>query len=159
MTTEQIRYHIALAGTDVKTVADELQAELVDLIALALNAKQAHWNVAGPNFRSAHLQLDEIIEDLRQWSDTVAERLSTIGVLPDGRAATVAATAALAEMPAGEIRDSDAVRLFSDYLREFAARSRERAANAAADPVSQALIQDIIGGAEKHQWMLRAQTK
>lgn len=159
MTTTHTPYDIALPESELKTVAAQLQAELVDLIGLALIAKQAHWNVAGPNFRPVHLQLDEIIEDLRNWSDTVAERLSTIGILPDGRPGTVAGTATLGEMPAGEIRDDDAIRLFSDYLREFAARSRERAEHSVADPVSQAILQEVIGGVEKHQWMLRAQTR
>lgn len=159
MTTATRKSDIALSESDLKTVAGELQAELAELIDLSLSAKQAHWNVVGPNFRSVHLQLDEILADLREWSDTVAERLSTIGILPDGRSGTVARSTGLTEMPAGEIKDSDAVHMFADFLRDFAARSRERAERSAADPVSQNILQDIIGGAEQHQWMLRTQSK
>lgn len=159
MTTATTKHNIALSDSDLQTVASELQAELAELIDLSLNAKQAHWNVVGPNFRSVHLQLDEILADLREWSDTVAERLSTIGILPDGRSATVARTTGLSEMPAGEIKDSATVELFAGYLREFAARSRERAANASADPVSQDILHTIIAGTEQHQWMLRTQSK
>jgi hypothetical protein len=43
-------------------LAASLQAVLVDLIELHLQAKQAHWNVVGRNFRDLHLQLDEIAD-------------------------------------------------------------------------------------------------
>ena len=35
-----------------KTVGEALQGSLVDLIDLSLLAKQVHWNVIGPRFRS-----------------------------------------------------------------------------------------------------------
>ena len=38
-----------------------LNARLADSIDLALLTKQAHWNIVGRNFRSLHLQLDELI--------------------------------------------------------------------------------------------------
>ena len=43
-------------------VAAALQQALVDLTALSLQGKQAHWNIEGPGFRSLHLHLDEIID-------------------------------------------------------------------------------------------------
>ena len=51
-----------------------LQNNLVNLIDLTLSLKQAHWNVTGANFRSVHLQLDEIIDTVRNASDEIAER-------------------------------------------------------------------------------------
>ena len=68
-----------------------LQDNLTNLIDLALLMKQAHWNVVGPNFRSIHLQLDEIIDSVRAGSDEVAERIVTLGIPADGRVSTIAA--------------------------------------------------------------------
>ena len=79
-----------LSGETNDEVTTLLQHNLVNLIDLALLMKQAHWNVVGPNFRSIHLHLDEIIEAVRAGSDEVAERVTTLGVAPDGRAQTVA---------------------------------------------------------------------
>src|SRR5687768_1817481 len=79
-----------LSDADLTTVSEALQGALVDLIDLSLVAKQVHWNVVGPRFRSVHLQLDEVVDIARTHSDTVAERASALGVSPDGRAATVA---------------------------------------------------------------------
>ena len=57
-----------------------LQKNLVNMIDLALLLKQAHWNVLGQNFRSIHLQLDEIIASVRAASsDEIAERITTLG--------------------------------------------------------------------------------
>src|ERR1700704_509431 len=72
-----------------------LQKVLVDLIELHLQAKQAHWNVVGTNFRDLHLQLDEIVDIAREASDTIAERMRAIDAMPDGRSDTVTATTTL----------------------------------------------------------------
>ncbi|HEX2297396.1 MAG TPA: ferritin-like domain-containing protein, partial [Pseudonocardiaceae bacterium] len=63
-----------LPEADRTSTGAVLQATLVDLIDLSLIAKQAHWNVVGSNFRSAHLQLDELVATARQYVDEVAER-------------------------------------------------------------------------------------
>ena len=46
---------------DIKATGEVLQGALVDLLDLSLIAKQAHWNILGPRFRSIHLQLDEVV--------------------------------------------------------------------------------------------------
>ena len=56
-------------------LAANLQAVLVDLIALDLVGKQAHWNIVGPNFRDLHLNLDELVHVAREGSDDIAERM------------------------------------------------------------------------------------
>src|ERR1700733_5465492 len=62
-----------------------MQSVLVDLVELSLQGKQAHWNVVGKNFRDLHLQLDEIVEAARIFSDEVAERLRAMHAIVDGR--------------------------------------------------------------------------
>ncbi len=63
-----------LSDANLKTVSERCRVLLVDLVDLALVAKQIHWNVVGPRFRSVHLQLDELVGTARTHSDTVAER-------------------------------------------------------------------------------------
>src|SRR5882757_11029086 len=95
-----------LSDADLKTVSEALQGALVDLVDLSLVAKQIHWNVVGPRFRSVHLQLDEVVDTARLHSDTVAERASTLGVSPDGRAATVASSSGIGSAPEGWVKDT-----------------------------------------------------
>ena len=71
-------------------VALRLQDSLVELIDLALHAKQAHWNVVGPSFRPLHTEFDEITDIARLAADAVAERLAALDVSPDGTPAAVA---------------------------------------------------------------------
>jgi starvation-inducible DNA-binding protein len=107
--------------------AAALQASLVELIDLSLQAKHYHWNVTGQDFRGVHLQLDEITDQVRLWYDEVAERLATLDVAPDGRLATLAATSPLPAAGEGWQRDVDAVTAMRDRLTDIAARIEHRA--------------------------------
>jgi len=64
-------------GRDAFNMAVELSPDIV-LLDLSLLAKQVHWNVVGPRFRSVHLQLDDVVTTARQHSDTVAERAAAL---------------------------------------------------------------------------------
>ncbi len=147
-----------LSDSDLKTVSEALQGALVDLVDLSLVAKQIHWNVVGPRFRSVHLQLDEVVDTARLHSDTVAERASTLGVSPDGRAATVAQTSGIGAVHEGWVKDVDAVRALVDALGAVITRMRERInATGDADPVSQDIFIGITADLEKHHWMFQAE--
>ncbi len=146
------------AVSDREAVAEELRALLVDLIDLALQAKQAHWNVVGPFFRPLHEQFDELATDAREWSDIAAERLTAIGVSPDGRAGTVAKETTLEALPAGPISDRDAVALITTRLASVAERTRAGMDRIGPlDAASQDFVIEILQGLEKHLWMLRVQ--
>ncbi|MFI6877063.1 Dps family protein [Streptomyces sp. NPDC050400] len=146
-----------LSDADLKTVSEALQGALVDLVDLSLVAKQVHWTVVGPRFRSVHLQLDEVVDTARLHSDTVAERASTLGVPPDGRAKTVAATSGVGAVPDGWVEDGDAVGALVDALGAVITRMRERIeATGEADPVSQDIFIAVTADLEKHHWMFQA---
>ncbi|GGV08176.1 DNA starvation/stationary phase protection protein [Streptomyces spectabilis] len=147
-----------LPDDDLKTVSEALQGALVDLVDLSLVAKQIHWNVVGPRFRSIHLQLDEVVDTARLHSDTVAERASTLGVSPDGRAATVADSSGIAAVPEGWVKDTDAVGTLVAALGAVITRMRERVNSTGdADPVSQDIFIGITADLEKHHWMFQAE--
>ncbi|HWU08561.1 MAG TPA: DNA starvation/stationary phase protection protein [Streptomyces sp.] len=149
----------ALSDGDRKIVGDALQGALVDLVDLSLVAKQVHWNVVGPRFRSVHLQLDEVVDTARQHSDTVAERASALGVNPDGRSRTLAKTTAIDSVPDGWIKDVDAVRVLVDALRVVIDRMRERIeATDEPDPISQDILITLTADLEKHAWMFQAES-
>lgn len=141
-----------------KPVGMALQGALTDLTDLSLLAKQAHWNLTGRNFRSLHLQLDEIVDLARTHMDVVAERAIAIGVNPDGRAATVAGQSRVPQIDAGYIADDKVVTAFSDILESIIGRFRERiAATDEPDPVTQDLLIAAAQELEKQHWMIQAQ--
>ncbi|MFJ6753380.1 MULTISPECIES: Dps family protein [unclassified Streptomyces] len=148
-----------LSDGDRTLVGNALQGALVDLVDLSLVAKQVHWNVVGPRFRSVHLQLDDVVVTARQHADTVAERASAISVSPDGRAVTVAKTSGISEVTDGWIKDGDAVRALVEALSAVIGRMRERiTATADPDPVSQDILIGLTAELEKHHWMFQAES-
>ncbi len=139
-------------------VATCLQPCLCDLIDLNLLLKQAHWNVVGPNFRSLHLQLDEILEDSREGMDEVAERMATIGVSPDGRSGTVAQTSTLKAYPEGFNKVDDSRKEVADAMVATIKSLRKAQADTADhDPVTEDLVIGVAAKLEKHLWMVQAQ--
>ncbi|MFJ4541332.1 Dps family protein [Streptomyces tibetensis] len=147
-----------LTDANLKTVSEALQGALVDLVDLSLVAKQIHWNVVGPRFRSVHLQLDEVVDTARRYSDTVAERAAALGISPDGRAATVAVGSGIGVTPEGWVDDTTAVSALVDALGAVIVRMRERVETTGEpDPVSQDIFIGITADLEKHHWMFQAE--
>jgi starvation-inducible DNA-binding protein len=136
--------------------AEHLQHTLVELIELSLQAKQAHWNVVGPTFKPVHEFLDELTGQYRDWYDGVAERMTAIGAAPDGRSATIASARSFDPLPAGALDATRLVRILEEHVTVFASRVRERADLVGGDLATQDLLIEILRGAEKQRWMLRA---
>jgi len=148
----------ALGAHERGEVGDQLQATLVELVDLSLIGKQLHWNVVGKDFRSLHLQLDELIDEWRELGDTVAERSVAIGHAPDGRSATVAAQSGIAAMPTGTIEDHEVVRLLTHALAEVCERIRGRLEKVGEiDPASEDVLIEALRALERQLWMVRAQ--
>jgi len=137
-----------------------LQAVLVDLLELAGQGKQAHWNVVGRNFRDTHRQLDEIIDDARAFSDTVAERMRALHLVPDGRSSTVASTTALPQFPAGEVSTDETIDLVTERL-EIVVKTMRGVHDAVdeEDPTSADVLHAVIERLEQFAWMVSAENR
>jgi starvation-inducible DNA-binding protein len=61
-----------------------LQERLVALSDLHLTLKHIHWNVVGPNFIAVHEMIDPQVEQVRAFTDSIAERIATLGGEPLG---------------------------------------------------------------------------
>ncbi|MDO5721563.1 MAG: DNA starvation/stationary phase protection protein [Actinomycetaceae bacterium] len=141
-------------------VGDALQQALVDLIALELQCKQAHWNIKGDRFRSLHLALDEVVALVRTDLDEVAERLATLGGNPDGRAATVARTKSIDDIDGGDLPVDKTYLQMAEKIQVVCDKMRQALPDVDdADPVSGDLLIGIIGGLEQQAWFLRAATQ
>ena len=141
-------------------LTDSLQAVLVDLIELSIQGKQAHWNVVGKNFRDTHLQLDEIIEAAREFSDTVAERMRSLHALPDGRSDTIAETTTLPEFPQGEIDTAEVVDLITERIDATVGTVRDVHDDVdEEDPTSADILHGVLERLEQLSWMVSAENR
>ena len=76
-----------------------LNARLADTIDLALQIKQAHWNVKGPSFIALHELFDRFHNEAEALYDDIAERITALGGIAYGTAATVAEKTSLPGYP------------------------------------------------------------
>lgn len=147
---------VAVEGRE--EIASALQEALVDLVALSLHGKQAHWHVTGRHFVPVHQELDAIVTDARDWADLVAERAVTLGVPVDGRPDTVARTATVEAFPEGFVDDDKVVAVVAGQVEGVVARMRARVRDLGErDLVTQDVVIEVLRGLEKHLWMLQAQ--
>jgi len=141
-------------------LADALQQVHVDLIELHVQGKQAHWNLVGKNFRDLHLQLDEIVEAARAFSDEVAERMRAIYITPDGRSGTVAAKTSLEQFPEGEVDTSDTVDLITQRMYAVTATLRDVHDTVdEEDPTTADVLHGVIERLEQLAWMVSSENR
>ncbi|MET0734817.1 MAG: DNA starvation/stationary phase protection protein [Microbacterium sp.] len=87
--------------TTAAATAQFLTPLVLGLQALAVNGKQAHWNVRGTNFIAIHELLDTLVSNAQASADLAAERIVALGLPVDARVATVASKTKDTAVPAG----------------------------------------------------------
>lgn len=135
-----------------------LQGWLPCLISSALRLKQAHWNLRGTCFKSVHEQLDEILVDVRDAVDDVAERIVTLGGAADGLPQTVSGCDPHEPFPDGLLTVEQATETICVDLSRNVQHGRMcLSILGEADPISEDLVIGVIAALEKHHWMLSSQ--
>lgn len=141
------------------SAAHSLQSLLPQLVALTLDAKQAHWNVTGPAFLPLHALTDELAADTRTWADRAAERAVALGSSVDARPSTVASSVTAA-LPAGWLSDQDVITGLAGRLAEVADAARQALPDLERwDAVAHDLVVEFLEGVEKYRWMLVAHNR
>jgi len=102
-----------------------LNQSLADAADLKSQAKQAHWNVKGPNFIALHELFDRVAAEIDTHVDDIAERITTLGGVAMGTVRLAAARSSLAEYP-HEISDGTAhVDALSSAIADFGKKMRK----------------------------------
>lgn len=91
----------SIAADTAAGVAQFLTPVVLDLQAVAVNGKQAHWHVRGGSFIGVHELLDSVIANAQGHADTAAERVVALGLPLDARLAAVAAKSSLPPLSDG----------------------------------------------------------
>lgn len=76
-----------------------LNDRLADLLDLHSHAKQAHWNVKGPNFVGLHELFDSVASAVTEAADDVAERAVALGGIANGTTAVTSKATHLQTYP------------------------------------------------------------
>ena len=149
---------IDLAKDKRKKLISILNQSLADAIDLKSQAKQAHWNVKGPNFIALHELFDQVATDLETHTDDLAERVTTLGGTAMGTVRTAAEISSLSQYPM-EITDGTAhVDALSTALADFGKKVRKNIEE--ADELGDADTADLYTGVsravDKLLWFVEA---
>jgi starvation-inducible DNA-binding protein len=140
------------------SVVELLNERLADVIDLELQAKQAHWNIKGPNFVGLHDLFDRVALLAREYADEIAERAVALGGVARG---TIEEIAGQSTLPAYPLLVDDwvtHVRSIQAALATFgrAARRGIDEAALANDADTEDLFTAISRGVDKMLWMVEA---
>ena len=142
----------AAAGT-----AQFLTPVVLGLQSLAVNGKQAHWNVRGTNFIAIHELLDTVVANAQGFADLAAERIVALGLPIDARVSTIAEKVPATTVPAGFAQWQDEITaIVADMDAVIADVQAAIDGLAETDLTSQDVAIAIKAGLEKDRWFLSA---
>jgi len=134
-----------------------LEARLTSLIDLQLTLKHIHWNVVGPNFIGVHEMLDPQVDAVREMTDTIAERIATLGGVPNGTPGAVAKSRDWTDYSLGRALVTEHLGALDHVYTGVNGSHRETIeAIADADPVSEDMLIAQLADLEQFQWFVRA---
>lgn len=135
-----------------------LNQRLADASDLKSQAKQAHWNVKGPNFIALHELFDKVATELDPIVDDIAERITTLGGTALGTVRVAAQASTLSEYPL-EITDGEShVDAFSTALADFGKKARTDidTTDALGDADTADLLTGVSRSIDKLLWFVEA---
>jgi starvation-inducible DNA-binding protein len=135
-----------------------LNGRLADAIDLGTQAKQAHWNVKGPNFIALHELFDQVAEHVEDHIDTLAERITALGGTANGTIAAVSRTTSLKPYPKDISEGAQHVDALSSAVADFGTKVRKAVDDSAraGDAGTSDLFTGISREIDKDLWFLEA---
>lgn len=144
------------SGSAEQTIAT-LDNRMVALLDLQLTLKHIHWNVVGPNFIGVHEMLDPQVEAIREMTDTLAERIATLGGVPLGTPQSIVERRTWDEYTIGKGLVSEHLGALDKVYNGINSDHRKAIhALAELDPVSEDMITSQLADLEQFQWFIRA---
>ncbi|BBK41085.1 DNA starvation/stationary phase protection protein [Allostella vacuolata] len=148
---------IDLAPDVREKIVTLLNARLADAIDLKLQAKQAHWNVKGPNFIAIHELFDAIAGRVDAQVDELAERVTALGGVAEGTLQAVSTKTTLPAYPV-TLGGGQHVARLADAIAVYgkAARAAIDEAAGLGDADTADLFTGISRAMDKDLWFLEA---
>jgi starvation-inducible DNA-binding protein len=147
-----------LSETVRQNVVTILNQQLVNLLDLQLQTKQAHWNVRGPHFIGLHELFDKINDEVREFVDEVAERVSALGGVALGTVQEVNSKTKLKAYDINAVSCRQHIELLSTALATTSDGTRKSvdALDEAGDKISSDLMTGITAGLDQKLWFVEA---
>jgi len=135
-----------------------LNQRLADSVDLKSQVKWAHWNVKGMHFIQVHELFDSVASHLDDQTDTLAERITTLGGVANG---TVRESAARSGLKEADLTAIDAASMLKFLVHNVAHHANAlRTAVQEADDLGDAITTDLFTTLtrelDKDLWFLEA---
>ncbi|AXV65887.1 MULTISPECIES: DNA starvation/stationary phase protection protein Dps [Pseudoalteromonas] len=147
-------------GVNNQSAADTiaiLDQRMVALIDLHLTLKHIHWNVVGPNFIGVHEMLDPQVSAVQEMTDTIAERIATMGGVPVGTPQSIVDRRNWKDYSIGKGLVTDHLSALDKVYNGVNKDHRQAIEKLAElDPVSEDMITGQLADLEQFQWFVRA---
>lgn len=148
------------------SIPEKARVELVALLNktlagttdLQIQLKHAHWNVKGMEFIALHKLFDELVEDVAEQVDVVAERITSLGGTALGTLQAAAAGTLLRPYPTDIFVGRDHIEHLAhnfSILGEHA-RNGMKLTEELADMASNDVYIDLARMLDKNLWFLEA---
>ncbi len=141
-----------------RSVSAILNERLADVLDLAMQAKQAHWNVKGPNFIALHELFDQVYAELLAATDDIAERVVALGGVAEGTVAAVAKQSHLPTYPLNIATGAEHIDALATSLAAFGKAVRRDIDRTAelGDADTADLFTGLSRALDKQLWFLEA---
>jgi starvation-inducible DNA-binding protein len=134
-----------------------LDNRMVALVDLALTLKHVHWNVVGPNFIGVHEMLDPQVDAVRQMTDTIAERIATLGGVPVGTPQSIADRRTWSDYSLGKAIVMEHLGALDVVYNGVNSDHRSAISELGdIDPISEDMLIGQLTDLEQFQWFIRA---
>jgi len=135
-----------------------LNSRLADALDLKSQAKQAHWNVKGMSFIALHELFDQVATEVETFSDTLAERITTLGGTALGTVRVAGQKSSLSEYPLEITDGADHVDALSTVLADFGKKVRKNIdeADDLGDADTVDIFTEVSRGIDKQLWFVEA---
>lgn len=156
--TRTFESSVNLSESTRRQVIEILNARLADTLDLKTQAKQAHWNIKGPEFFQLHELFDSVAGHLEEQVDTIAERVTALGGTALGTARIAAANSSLPEYDLGAVNGIEHVVALSARLAQAANQFRSDIdrTDELGDKATADLFTQLAREADKDLWFLEA---
>lgn len=149
---------IDLAAKTRKSSIALCNDHLADAIDLQCQCKQAHWNVKGPQFMQLHEFFDKLHDEAEEAVDVLAERVTALGGVAEGRVGKVARSSRLPTYPGNISNGKDHLSALADAFVRFGKSVRKAidTASKAGDAGTSDLFTELSRNNDKQLWFIEA---
>ena len=135
-----------------------LNQQLADTIDLYNNTKQAHWNVKSGTFFMLHELFDKLADDIENFVDVIAERVTALGGYAEGTTRAVAARSRIRDYPFAATSGEEHLRALIEGYTLYANETRKAIDTSSdlGDLDTADVFTEVSRAVDKSLWFLEA---